>query len=361
MWKIIYVYIFVFSFCFAYILIRFLRKAALRFNLVDKPDEKRKIHKRAMPLLGGIGMYLAFSLSIIAHVIFVISREDTHLFPVMITEHISGIKSVIPQITAIIATTFLMVIVGVIDDFRKITPKLKLFFQIVLALTVFASGIRINLFLDNTFISAILTIGWIVGITNAFNLMDNMDGLSSGTAFISTLIFFLISSLSNQFFVATILASFAGVLLGFLIMNFPPAKIFMGDAGSLFIGYTLSILTIINTYYTPESTPTAAAVIMPLLILSVPVFDTFSVMYIRLKNKVSIFTADRNHLSHRLINMGMSTKQTVLFIYLVNLCIGLGALLLGELNRTGCIIVLAQAITMLAIIVILERVKKCHS
>ncbi len=361
MWKIIYIYIFSFGLIASYLIVRILKKFALNINFVDRPDHKRKIHTQAIPLLGGVGMYIAFTLSIAVHLAVIYKIKNTGILPEMILTQLSGISSIIPQLIAILGTTFLLVLLGVIDDKKPLKAKTKLIFQFILALIVFFSGIRVTFFTNNIVFSAVLTVFWIIGITNAFNLMDNMDGLSGGTALISTFIFFLIASTGGQLFVSSILACFGGVLLGFLIFNFSPAKVFMGDAGSMFIGYTLSLLTIINTYYRPETALTPAPVIMPLLILAIPIFDMLSVIYIRLKNRVSIFTADKNHISHRMVNLGMSHKQAVLFIYLVNFCIGLGALLLGSLSKYGCLIVLLQTIGILTIIVLLERVKKCPS
>ncbi|MCG2712718.1 MAG: undecaprenyl/decaprenyl-phosphate alpha-N-acetylglucosaminyl 1-phosphate transferase [Candidatus Omnitrophica bacterium] len=360
MWKIIYIYIFSFGLIASYLIVRILKKAALNMGLVDKPDFKRKIHTKPVPLLGGLGMYLAFTLSIVFHLAIIYRLRDSVILPQTISTQLLGINSIMTQLIAILTTTFLLVLLGMIDDIKPLSARTKLIFQIILAVIVFWSGIRVTFFTSNIVFSAIFTIIWIIGITNAFNLMDNMDGLSCGTAFISTFIFFLISSTTGQFFVSSILACFGGVMLGFLIFNFAPAKVFMGDAGSMFIGYTLSLLTIINTYYRPETALTPAPVIMPLLILAIPIFDMISVIYIRLKNRVSIFTADKNHISHRLVNLGMSHKQAVLFIYLVNFCIGLGALLLGSLSKYGCFIVLLQALGILTIIILLERVKKCR-
>ncbi len=355
---IIYLYIFLFSFLSSIIFVKLSRNLAQRFNIVDQPDPRRKIHQHPIPLLGGIGIWLAFSLTILISIVFIFSLNKCGFLPKILQIHISGIKSTLPKIILILSTGLLLVVIGLVDDLKKLKAPLKLLFQFIVAMFVFLSGIRISLFIDNIFISALLTIIWIVGITNAFNLLDNMDGLSCGTAIISASIFFIIAASTGQFFVASILVCFIGTLLGFLKYNFPPASVFMGDAGSLFIGYTLSILTIVNTFYR-ESNPTPAPVIMPLLIMAVPIFDTCSVIYIRLKNKTSIFTADKNHFSHRLLNLGMSKRQALLFIYLVNFCIGLGALLLASLNLKGCLIILLQAVCIIAIIVLLEKVRKC--
>ena len=358
MWELIYLYIFLLSFLVSTTLVNLSRHLAIRFKILDRPNLRRKIHDKSMPLLGGLGMYSAFFTIIIFHMLAILLLEPDKL-PPEISIHLSGLKTTLPQLITIFITSLILLGVGLLDDFRGLSAKLKFSIQFIMALCLFLAGIRINLFIDNTLISAILTITWIIGITNAFNLLDNMDGLSCGSALIASIIFFIVVWTSGQLFVATILACFIGVLLGFLRYNFPPAKIFMGDAGSLFIGYILSILTIISTYYTPRHL-SPAPVIMPLVILAIPIFDTLSVIYIRLKKKVSIFTADKNHLSHRLVSIGMSKRQAVLFIYLVNFGIGLGALLLSSLAGKGCLIVLLQAVCILAIIVLLEKVKKCR-
>jgi UDP-GlcNAc:undecaprenyl-phosphate GlcNAc-1-phosphate transferase len=355
MWKLIYLYIFISSFISALMLVWLFRNLALNLNFLDIPQTARKIHTKATPLLGGIAMYLGFIFIIGLNLSLIHFLHNQGKLPAFLAVHFDGIKKIMPQILAIITTSSVLVFMGLVDDKKNLNPFFKLGIQILLASIVFVFGVRISLFISNHFLSWVITVVWIVGITNAFNLLDNMDGLSSGIALISALIFFLVAFLSNQFFVASILACFAGIMLGFLCFNFPPAKVFMGDAGSLFIGYTLSILTIVNTYYN-DSAPTIAPVIMPLLIMAVPIFDTVSVITIRIKNKVSIFKADKNHLSHRLIKRGMSVRQALFFIYLTSLCVGIGALLLSYLDTIGCVLVLLQAISIIFLIVLLEGI-----
>jgi len=357
MWKIIYSYIFIFSLLASLILVSISRSFAIKFNIIDCPRSQRKIHKTPMPLLGGAAMFSAFGLTISFNLWLISFFSGHNIMPEAIVIYLSGIKSISVQLCAILGTSFVLVIMGIFDDNKGISAFIKLGIEIILASIVFFSGIKISLFVHNQFISWMLTVLWIVGISNAFNLLDNMDGLSSGIALISAIIFFIAACFAQQFFVATILACFCGVLLGFLFFNFPPAKVFMGDAGSLFIGYLLSILTIISTYYT-NSAPTPAPVVMPLLIMAVPILDTVSVICIRIKNRKSIFLADKNHLSHRLLSRGMSIKQTLFFIYLLSFSIGLGALLLKSLNPIGCYIILIQAVCMILIIVILEGKKQ---
>lgn len=362
MQRLIYFYLFLFSLTCSFIVVKLFKNIAIKFGFVDRPDQDRKIHNKAIPLLGGIGMYIAFTSTILFHITLIIFKSPILLLLSNdILLKIQGIRSLDLQLTTIFTTTFIIVLLGLFDDLKPLKASIKLLVQISVAILVFLSGIRVSFFINNDFASLLLTVLWIVGITNAFNLMDNMDGLSCGTALIATSFFCIIAITSGQFFVASILLCFAGVLLGFLIFNFPPAKIFMGDAGSMFIGYLLSIFSITNTYYKTDAAITQLSVLMPIIILAIPIFDTFSVIFIRLKNKKSIFKADKNHISHRLLNLGMSQKQAVLFIYLASFCIGIGALLLGSLSKTGCFLVLIQTITIITLIVFLEKFKKCKS
>ena len=190
-------------------------------------------------------------------------------------------------------------------------------------------------------------------VTNTFNLLDNMDGLASGVAFISSLIFLYIALITKQWFVSALLASFIGVLLGFLIFNFPPASIFLGDAGSLWIGFTISSFTILTTYYTHEL-PTSLPVIMPLLILGVPFFDTLSVIYIRWREKRPLFKADKSHFSHRLVELGFTERQAVLLIYLLTFGTGINATLLIQVGWGGALVILLSTMVIFSIIGMIE-------
>jgi UDP-GlcNAc:undecaprenyl-phosphate GlcNAc-1-phosphate transferase len=184
-----------------------------------------------------------------------------------------------------------------------------------------------------------------------------MDGLSSGVAAISSLIFFGLAVIQGQFFMAVILITFVGSLLGFLKYNYHPSSIFMGDAGSLFIGFILSTLTIVASYVTKGSTSLLPA-LMPVIILSIPIFDTISVIIIRLKEHRPIYIGDKRHLSHRLVDMGFSPRHAVNTIYLLTVAIGLAAFLLPSLSISLSVLVFVQVIIILSIISILMFVGK---
>jgi len=213
-------------------------------------------------------------------------------------------------------------------------------------------GIRISVFIPNIYISSIITILWVVGITNSFNLLDNMDGLSAGVASISSFMFFFVygsQGLTDLNFLMVILI---GSLIGFLRYNFYPARIIMGDAGSLFVGFIIGGTAAIGSYL-KGSLLTRLPVITPLLILGVPIFDTLSVIYIRMKQRRSIFSADKSHFSHRLVILGMTQKQAVLFIYLVSFCVGINSILLPRVTRVDALVILIQVLAIFAIIVLL--------
>ncbi|MCK4249145.1 MAG: undecaprenyl/decaprenyl-phosphate alpha-N-acetylglucosaminyl 1-phosphate transferase [Candidatus Omnitrophica bacterium] len=353
MWKLIYLYTFSFSLLLALILTPVMRWFSRHLKIFDHPGA-RKIHEEKMPILGGVAMYLAFILTIGVNIILLLILSRVARLSYLFTPLAGRLSITGLRLAAITGGSALMMAIGLVDDYRPLQARVKFFCQIMVALIIALSGIRISLFIYNDFISILVTVFWITAITNAFNLLDNMDGLSAGVALIASAIFFLITYTQGQVLVSVMLSLFAGSLLGFLVYNFYPATIFMGDSGSMFIGYILSILTIMSTYYTSGS-PTLMPVFMPLLILSVPIFDTLSVIYIRLRSGKSIFCGDENHFSHRLVRMGMSRRGAVCLIYLLTFCLGSGALLLRSLNIKGALVIILQALSVLTIMLILEQ------
>lgn len=265
-----------------------------------------------------------------------------------------GIESSLKQVIAVLLSGLVVVAFGIIDDKKGLQARQKLLLQVLAVIIIFSQGIRLSFFLANPVESFILTTFWFLLMMNSFNLMDNMDGLSAGVAFISGAILFTFAVQMQQLFVATLLAVFLGSVLGFLKHNFPTAKIFMGDCGSSFLGYLLGTTAILLTFYRYEGNQTFLPVFAPLIIFSVLFFDTLSVIWIRKKRNLPIFQADKNHLSHRLVSLGMTQKQTVLFIYLLTLCTGIGALLLGSLNVFGGMLILLQVFIIIVIVGILE-------
>lgn len=328
------------------------------FNIVDHPSQ-RKIHTAPMPRTGGFAMFFSFIVTIILGLFLfeVLNRQffylpsDTADF---LFSHYARLKTVIPVLRIVMLAATTVFLLGLWDDLHPLNSRKKLLIEILVAFILWWGGIRMSLFIDAPILSLILTIAWIVGITNSFNLLDNMDGLSAGVAFVISCMFFVSCFRGGQFFVSLILALMMGITAGFLIFNFPPAKIFMGDAGSLFIGLVLASISLIATYYRYDDR-SKIVIVMPLLLFAVPIFDTFSVMWIRLKERRSILAADKKHFSHRLTSLGMTQKQAVLFIYLATLCLGAGAIVLKDLTLWGGYWIFIQALAIIAIIVLLER------
>jgi UDP-GlcNAc:undecaprenyl-phosphate GlcNAc-1-phosphate transferase len=229
----------------------------------------------------------------------------------------------------------------------------KLALQMASAVPLILAGITIKSFVPGDWPGAVFTIMWVVLLTNSFNFLDNMNGLSSGIACVCALNFYLISRLGGEYFMMALLAVFIGSLLGFLRFNFPNARLFMGDSGSLFIGYMMAALSIKVTYY-EVGVPTQLPVIAPLVVLGVPLFDTASVMFIRWRNRKPFMQGDQNHFSHRLVSLGFSRVRAVMFIWLVTFTVGLSAVNLRHLSWTGAIIALVQVVLFFLIIYFLE-------
>jgi UDP-GlcNAc:undecaprenyl-phosphate GlcNAc-1-phosphate transferase len=336
------------------------KKLAIRWNIHDQPGE-RKIHHTPKPYLGGVAIYLSFLIVLITNLIFFLVLKDqanVQSFLPILQGQYSLLVKVWPQLAAILVGASIIVIVGVIDDINAtlISPKLKLVFQTIAAVIAVYAGVAITFF-PYDWMDWLFSIMWIVLITNSFNLLDNMDGLSSGVAAISAFIFVSVSVYQGQIFMALILSVFIGSILGFLKYNYHPSSIFMGDAGSLFLGYMLATLTIATSYVTPESSSLLPA-LMPVVILSIPLFDTISVIIIRVKEHRPIYVGDKRHLSHRLVDMGFSPRSAVNTIYLLTFTIGLAAFLLPYLSIRLSILVFAQVIIILIIISILMFVGK---
>lgn len=357
---LIYIYLFLFSLLLALLFVPLARKLAFRLNIIDLP-QGRKAHAQPTPLLGGLAIYAAFLLTLVVQIIAYLWCKDlawfAQIFPHLPNEAGRFLQT-LPRLLAICAGGTLMVILGFIDDRSGLnfSYKFKFAIQILAALLLVMAGIRTDL-MPSAFLNMAVTVFWVVGITNAFNLLDNMDGLSSGIAIIAAAMFLVITIVQDQFFSAMILCIFAGAVLGFLRYNFYPAKIFMGDTGSLFIGYMLAALSITSSYVVPQSASMIPALI-PLLVLSLPIFDTLSVILIRLKERRPIFSGDRRHFSHRLVDLGMTPAGAVVFIYLVATTIGIAAALLPYLPLWGEILVLIHTVLIYVMITTLVHIAK---
>jgi UDP-GlcNAc:undecaprenyl-phosphate GlcNAc-1-phosphate transferase len=301
-------------------------------DLLDHPGG-RKQHRGPVPRLGGIAFAASFAATVVAG--FLLAPTLTSL-PVVretiptIAAALSEAHQVQPQLAGLLAGALVIFLVGLIDDLlgERFPVGLKFLGQCLAAAIAVGSGIQIE-FTGIPLLNLSLSFFWILGISNAFNLLDNMDGLAAGVAVSSAFVFFLNALALNEIFLCLILAAFMGSLLGFLKRNAPPARVFMGDCGALFIGFMLSSLTILEAYVSPASS-SLFPVLMPVLVLAVPLIDTLSVIVIRISEGRPIYRGDRCHLSHRLVAAGLPEPQAVKLLVLLTLALGMGALHLAD-------------------------------
>ena len=332
-------------------------KCAFRFDVLDHPGY-HKTHTNVHPLLGGAAIFLTFSICMLTGVLimWLAASGDFNIWP-MFRERFAHQYPIflraLPRLLGFLVGGTCIFLLGLLDDIRGVgfSYKWKFAVQIAAAVILVWSGTRLE-FLPHPLLNMLVTMLWVVGITNSFNLLDNMDGLSSGVAVIVSLILGTLTITQGQYFSALVLLALAGSILGFLVYNFNPSKIFMGDAGSLFIGYTLAALTVSSSYITRQSS-SQLPVVIPVLVLGVPLFDTFSVMVIRWREKRPLFVGDNCHFSHRLVKLGMTVRQAVLFIYLVTFCTGISAILIPGLNLFETLLVLIQETMIFGIISLL--------
>jgi UDP-GlcNAc:undecaprenyl-phosphate GlcNAc-1-phosphate transferase len=336
------------------------RGIARRARFVDEPAE-RKIHTEPIALGGGIGFVATTGLIVMGGTLFAILQGDGEAaawLPDLIRRHIPAIIDRSGLVFYVLGGAAVLFLVGLMDDLWQLSPWVRLAVQAAVAAVLWfaCEELRVTVFMGADWVSFVYTVLWIVGMTNAFNLLDNMDGLSAGVAVIASAMFLVVAILTQQYFLAAMLLVFAGSLLGFLVFNFPPASLFMGDAGSTFIGYMLGTLTILFTFYSRGSGHNpVSAIVVPLVILAVPLYDTISVVAIRLASGKPIFGADKNHFSHRLVALGMGTRAAVLTIYLVTLCTGLLAPLLLRLEIGMSLLVFGNVFVMLVLVWLLEH------
>ncbi len=303
------------------------------FNLFDKPGG-HKSHSNPTPLMGGVAIYIS-----VWSIIFALLATDFLIWN-------SALQGIFIGATIIF-------IMGLVDDLKGLPPFAKFVVQVGAAVIVVLHGTVASLFIGYHIITIIITILWIVGISNSFNLLDNMDGLTAGVAAICCLIFSIIGYRQQDYVTVYMAVTMLGALVAFLRFNFAPAELFMGDAGSGFIGFFMATLAV-SANYLQHTQLNHLPIITPLLIFAVPIFDTFSVMVIRILEGRSVWEADNKHFSHRLVSLGLSRRSAVLVIYLVTFSIGILATMLTRVNRADAILLLIHGASIFVIIVLLE-------
>jgi UDP-GlcNAc:undecaprenyl-phosphate GlcNAc-1-phosphate transferase len=336
------------------------RQLALRYGLIDNPGH-RKLHSVPMARAGGVAVYVSFIL-----VVAVGYALTPHL------PEVPWIRSILPtssfvlgdayrvsqKLWAIVAGSTLAFVVGFADDVSKghFPVWAKLGGQLLGAIILIAAGVTTS-FLPFQWMNVGVTVLWMVGMTNAFNLLDNMDGLCAGVAFVAALVLLINAWSLDEIFISLILVAFMGSLLGFLLFNVHPARIFLGDCGSLFIGYLMGSLTLLERYVTHAS-GLLFPVLMPVLVLAVPLVDTATVMFIRLREKRPIYIGDNRHLSHRLVSLGFPRRRAVTILYLLTFSLGLGAASLTDATLFQSVLVLLQTTGFVIVVLMLMFVER---
>ncbi|HWE35250.1 MAG TPA: MraY family glycosyltransferase [Isosphaeraceae bacterium] len=329
------------------------RKVAPRVGLVDRPGG-RKAHKEPTPLGGGVAIWLTVGLVLGLGALAVAIGRDR--LPPELARHAEGLLGRGGKMATLYGLATMIMLMGLADDRYGLGWKLRLAVQFAMATALVLGGVRVTLFppFSGPIVSGTLTVFWVVGLTNAFNFLDNMDGLAAGVGLIAAALFAAAQLAVGSLFVPAVLLVLVGALAGFLVHNRHPARLFMGDAGSNFLGFLLGALTVIGTF--TRENYSHYSVLAPLLVMAVPLYDTGSVILIRLREGRSPFRADRSHFSHRLVDRGLTSKGAVRTIYLVTLAGGLGALLLHrpELDAMGALVIVSQTLCLLGVVAQLE-------
>ena len=299
---------------------------ARRTGALDKPDA-RKVHERPIPRIGGIGIYAAFMVSIFVQLVFVDLTPEFMM-----------------SLIGLLVGGTIIVTIGIIDDYCDLPAKVKLLGQIIAAVVlVVGFDVRIDFITDplGDFIYLELfaipaTIFWIVGLTNTVNLIDGLDGLAAGVSSIAAVTIFLVAMEEGIPFVAMVTAALAGAAVGFLYYNFNPARIFMGDTGSMFLGFMLAGISVVGAVKSAAT----IALIVPILALGLPILDTTFAIVRRARNHRPIFKPDKGHLHHRLLAHGFTQRQAVLLMYVVSALFGLCALALTAVSIQAAIFII---------------------
>ena len=331
----LYLKIFLIALGVSFIVTPGVAKLAKNLGILDKPA-KNKLHKKAVPRLGGLAIFIAY------------------FFSLYITENLGSSSAII------IFGGAAILVLGILDDIFKVSAVIKFIVLFILTYLLARQGVVVRLFGDLFYLNLFITLLWIVGVTSAFNAIDNMDGLAGGVGAIATVAFFVIGMRTFQWEWIVLAAALCGALLGFLPHNFHPAKIFMGDSGSLFLGFTLAAIGVKGGW----STNPIKASIIPVLVLGVPIFDLAYIVIRRWREgtakgfvKALTFCA-KDHLSHRLVGLGLSQGVTVLFIYLIAVCVSIGAIVLQNARRWDAVLLLLQFILIFITVLILLSITR---
>lgn len=315
---------FVAAFAVSFALTPAVKRLAVKIDAIDVPKDGRRMHKEAIPLIGGLAIFAGFLISAL-------------VFTVFLHGTLEGEKAIryslqCREILGMLIGATVMVVLGIFDDKYALGAKLKLGIQIVAALIPVLCGIRIERIIlpfiksggfEFGWLSYPLTVLWIVALTNAVNLIDGLDGLAAGVSAIASLSIFFVALMQHEYVIAILTAALVGACFGFLPYNFHPASIFMGDTGSTFLGFVMASVSVMGLFKIHAIISFA----VPFIAFGIPIFDTSFAIFRRLKEHRPIMSPDRGHLHHRLIDKGFSHREAVLIIYAICVLLGVIAVL----------------------------------
>lgn len=304
------------------------KKIAFKINAIDVPNDERRVHNCPIPKMGGLAIYISFVL------VFLIN-----------------IKHSIASDYGLIIGSFIIIVGGIIDDIKTLRPRYKLIFQVLATFCLIFSGTAIKLvtnpfygihpYINLGLLSIPITIVWVIGITNAFNLIDGLDGLAAGIAFISSITLMIVALINGRYETVILTTILSGAILGFIPYNFNPATIFMGDTGSQLLGFLLAAISIDGAI----KSATSLVIAVPLLALGLPIYDTLFAMIRRKANGKPIMEGDKGHLHHRLLNLGLNQKQAVIIMYITSAMLGGLAVIAMLVSSTKAYFLLACVFT----------------
>ena len=316
----LYLAIFLVSLVLSSLLVPLVRKIAIRYSLLDRPDQSHKTHHESIPYLGGLTIVIpVLLLAIVGPLIFV---EDSNY---------------LPRVILFLLPAVLLACVGLYDDIKNLSASSRFLVQTLIAIgiTLYFSKLAFSVsILSNEIGNLLLSIFWLVGITNAFNFFDNLDGGAAGITIVASLTLFMFGLLGDQYLISSISLALAGASLGFLWWNRNPARIYLGDSGALFIGFILAISLL---QFEPNVESRVASALVPVFILALPIIDTTVAVVSRILRGVSIFKGGRDHLSHRLISLGFSRRKTAYSLWSLSVMFSSFTFLISNVSKDAAL------------------------
>jgi len=316
----LYLAIFLVSLALGSLLVPLLRKIAFRYSVLDRPNQSHKTHRESIPYLGGLAIVIPVSLLVIIGPLLFIENSDY-----------------LSRTTLFLLPAVLLALVGLYDDIKNLSASSRFFVQSLIAVsaTLYLSKLGYSVsILNNEIANLLLSVFWLVGITNAFNFFDNLDGGATGITFVASLTLFLLGLLGGQYLISSIALSLAGTGLGFLWWNRNPARIYLGDSGALFIGFILAVSLL---QFEPNVDSQVASALIPVFILALPIIDTSVAVVSRILRGVSIFQGGKDHLSHRLISLGFDRRKSAYSLWSLSALFSSLTLLISNVSRDAAL------------------------